>query len=532
MKQMFTHLFPFIVALILAGIMFALQSMQLIGVGVIFIASLLFSYLYKYLLLKDLSKVGDFVNELKRGNVSAIFPTGLNKEFDAIAHAVEDMTKDVRMLIGKMLIASEKLILEIKNLSEKGNQISESSERVASHVTEIAGSMTNVMSETDSTQVATESLLKEVNNVLEYAEATIDISKGMSNLIAENAEHSKILAEKMKSSAASTLSHSQEIQALQNDMKKIEEIIRIITDISDRTNLLALNASIEAARAGEAGRGFAVVAEEVRLLAEQSSHSTDNIVHIIKSLVQKINLVSTELTASADVSSENTKFADNSIEVMGKVQDSVKQTLGSVTNIKDLCLVQSKQSEHLFRLVEGINASSTEIGSSIQNSAALSEEQASAMIDMSKSLDQLYTVSQDLDTLMGDYKKGLSVDPTTQAKIQSTLKEMRSYSAKWGLTKLEDVKPSELEKLEKDNGFQFVAVCTAKGRGYAFSQKNTGAEGIDISYRPFFITSVRGEDFISEPYISMITNDFCITLATPLLINNHIEGILVIDLNV
>lgn len=534
MKLMRTYLFPLFSSAVITATVYLLNAFNLLTVGLALIFILVFAALSinRFIVLSDLKKLDHFIKELKRGNVSAVFPQGMSEAFDVVGHDVEEMTKDVRTLIGKMLIASEKLILEIKNIKDRGAHMSESSERVAHHVTEIAGSMSNVMNETDNTQLATQSLLKEVNNVLHFADETIQISTDMSQSIAVNANHSKLLAQKMKESATSTLSHSHEIHDLQAHMKKIEEMIRIITDISGRTNLLALNASIEAARAGEAGRGFAVVAEEVRLLAEQSSHSTDDIVNIIKGLMQKINSIADDLTKSAAVSSDNTQYADQSIQVMEKVQQSVDQTLKSVNNIKSLCMEQSKQTGQLFQLVEGINASSSEIGSSIQNSAALSEEQASTMIDMTKSLDQLYAVSTDLDALMASYRKGLTIGPETQSKITDNLKKMRDYPNAWHLKKLEDITIETLEKLEKENGYQFVAVCSADGKGFRFSQRNTGAEGVDISYRPFFIKAIRGEDFVSDPYISMITNSFCITLSTPLMINGQIVGILVIDLNV
>lgn len=534
MKFLRVIVFPLLAALTISIGLYISLSMgsQRLSLGVVFILSLLILFFYRSLLLKDIAVLNHFVKELKSGNVSTKFPSHLSPDFAEAAHTVEDMTKSVRSLIGKMLIASEKLIMEIKVISDRGGHISESSERVAHHVTEIASSMGSVTSETDHSKQATQSLLNDVNHVLTCADSAITISKEMNQVIEENASHSKTLAHKMIESAASTLSHSEEIKSLQTQMKKIDEITSIITDISGRTNLLALNASIEAARAGEAGRGFAVVAEEVRLLAEQSSRSSENIVEITKSLTLKIDQISTDLSKSAATSTENTHTADQSILVMDKVHQSVSQTQSAVETIKSLCQTQSQQAGQLLRLVEGINASSIEIGGSIENSAALSEEQASTMIDMTKSLDQLVTVSKDLDQLMGEYKKGLTIGISTKDLIKETLKNMRNLSSQWHLKRIEDIKPAVLEKLEKDNGYQFVAVCTSKGLGHTFSQKNTGAEGKDISFRPFFITAIRGEDYVSDPYISMINNEFCITLATPLMIDDRIDGILVIDLNV
>lgn len=533
MKGILKTIFPVVMTIVVISTFLGFNQMGLalpgaLLAGVIMLAAM---YGHQWLLMQDLKSVLAFIEELRSGNVSVSIPSRLSKEFNTLAEATFSMTKDVRTLIGKMLMASERLIQEIKTLSNRGNQLSESSESVASHITEIAATVSNVTTETALTQKTAEQLLNDVKNVLSYAEETIVRSNQMGQLVTENADATKQIASKIKEGADTALLNAKEIKDLQSDMKKIEEIIHIITEISERTNLLALNASIEAARAGEAGRGFAVVAEEVRLLAEQSNQSTGNIVGIIKTLTNKINQAAEALNASAETSKSNTFFADGSIATLTKVSASVDQTLGSVNNIKNLCLEQSKQTDHLFGLVGGISQATVQIDNSIQNSAALSEEQASTMIDMSKSLDQLYHISKDLDGLMSSYKKGLRVDDSTKTKIKETLTKMHTLSTEWRLTKIEDVRPEVLEKLEKDNGYQFVAVTDAKGISRAFSQKNTGAEGIDVSFRPFFITASKGQEYVSEPYISMINSEFCITVAAPLMIGGRIEGVLVIDLN-
>ena len=91
------------------------------------------------------------------------------------------------------------------------------------------------------------------------------------------------------------------VEGLNNQTREITQLVKVITEIADQTNLLALNAAIEAARAGEQGKGFAVVADEVRKLAEQVSHSVSNISTIVNNIQNETNIVTRSLVEGYEV---------------------------------------------------------------------------------------------------------------------------------------------------------------------------------------------------------------------------------------
>ena len=174
---------------------------------------------------------------------------------------------------------------------------------------------------------------------------------------------------------AMVVSQSAEIvRELGNSSDQIGEIIQVIDDIADQTNLLALNAAIEAARAGEQGRGFAVVADEVRKLAERTTKATKEIADTIKKIQKD--------TGGAVESIEmGTKEVEKGKELANKAGDSLKSIIKGTTVVVDVVTQvaaaseeQSATSEQISKSIEGINNVTQESATGVQQIARASED--------------------------------------------------------------------------------------------------------------------------------------------------------------
>jgi methyl-accepting chemotaxis protein len=159
------------------------------------------------------------------------------------------------------------------------------------------------------------------------------------------------------------------ISSLGSYSREISEILNVINDIAEQTNLLALNAAIEAARAGEQGRGFAVVADEVRKLAEKTSHSTTEIGDMIKS-------IQTQTTHAERAMDHSLKCVESGVDLSSAAGDSLTQIIASVNELQEMVQNIASSTEEISTTAENVNQDIEEIAYMSKKTKSLSTDLA------------------------------------------------------------------------------------------------------------------------------------------------------------
>jgi methyl-accepting chemotaxis protein len=269
----------------------------------------------------------------------------------------------------------------VNSLGNMVRRLADNAKQLASAATEIASS-SEQMSKGAQDQAGQ---VSQVSTAIEEMAATIIESSrnaGEATTAARGASETasgggQIVAETIRGMQAITTS-AQSTASIVNDLAtasdKIGEIVTVIDDIADQTNLLALNAAIEAARAGEQGRGFAVVADEVRKLAERTSKATGEITGMIKGIQGDTG----RAVKSMD---EAGKAVDRGKDLVNKAGDSLSEIVGMNQRVMDMIQQiatateqQSAAAEQISRNVEHISSVTKETASGAEQAATASEE--------------------------------------------------------------------------------------------------------------------------------------------------------------
>ena len=307
-------------------------------------------------------------SKLAEGDLTAKVPTTGNDELARVGASFNLMAQNISDLIGQVNAACSVVNQNANALSTSAAQVSESSRQQSQRATEAAGSVEQFNSAFKEIAATSENIVSAVNKAR-------DLSKHGDQVVANVTQGITRVAKTVNESA-------EVIADLGQRSNQIGQILAVIKDIADQTNLLALNAAIEAARAGEQGRGFAVVADEVRKLAERTTAATSEISIMVGGIQEDTGRAVVSMRQSSSDVHEGVTLANQAGQALQDIASSVQQVAEMMGQIANATHAQSGVSEALTLTVEEIARMADENSHAIEHAASASQEMVSCSANL------------------------------------------------------------------------------------------------------------------------------------------------------
>lgn len=312
-------------------------------------------------------------------------------------------------------MASAYIDRNINSMSEKFDLIKISVEKAVSYIEEMDRQIKTLVENNSRQAAAIEDSNNSVNDVVDtlnhmnqMAEERSRSAQEMHNLVADGDD---------KVSMTSNL-----LDKVTKELDEIQEVVDIINNVAEQTNLLSMNAAIESAHAGEAGKGFAVVAEEIRALAENTTENASKIASVINSVVEAVENANHSSSEAAKAFAKVSNHADSVVESLKDISDGIGKIDVQMQQIK----VKSQETALAAEQISTYCGQLEEKQTSVTNEVTAINDDFQTTV---KTLRYIKTGTEDIVNRMQDVSVASKESYRDMNKLSQVLEEFKTASS-------------------------------------------------------------------------------------------------------
>lgn len=521
-----------LINVILGGALFMLRSNELaVIVLLILIVSSGIMLITRYKSVAAM--IGNNIEVINKGQLNKnVRKTGIDM-FDGISSKINDFIYKVRALIASFGVVSKKVMKDAHEVEKQAEAIKYSSGEIASTIQNVAESVSKQASYTHNMMDMVQNFAKDAEGINENADTSLKVAKETKDIIGDSFRKFENIKLKIEESKGYNTKVLQALDSLDGKLRAIDTITEAVEGIASQTQLLALNAAIEAARAGDAGRGFAVVAGEVGKLADDSSHSAKEIKQLIDGITDQISELSLNIKDEADAIEENLVYSTEVLSKSNIINDTLISNMQAAEKITTLTKTQLTSIDSIEKQIEMINDLTQQNAAVSEEIGASTQEQLATIETVHGSILQLKERLEESDGIVANFMKGFQLNDSIKEKIRKTQELVKEITGKGNIfgSDKNSIEKYLKEQQSRFEYIEFMAFINSRGF-YEVTTVEVDDSLKDCSAKPYFIRAYQGEAYISEEYISVVTNNYNITVSMPIKQGDVIKGVLMADINI
>jgi methyl-accepting chemotaxis protein len=391
----------------IALLIISLESQRSLILGVIFLIVMIglsfpFINWFERTLTEPINNISRVALSISKGDFSQKVEVQSDDALGELGTAFNKMMERLREILQDTGSMSKHVFDSSRDIFFKNENLKNILEQVAVSSNELASGANQISEEISDISVSTKEIENKVTTFTASTHEMNSRSGHMLALVQNGLQAVETQSAGMKRNVEATANVSRTIDQLAEQANGISQITRTISEIAEQTNLLSLNASIEAARAGEHGKGFAVVAQEVRKLAEESTTSTKEVFHLVKSIEGGIHQALTHIAQNEEIVNKQTQLITETEKIFADI-------VSSVTFISEQIATFADDSQMMLDSAQRISGTMESISAITQQSAAGTEEVSASMNEQIVAVQEIVDKSEQMTKLVSKLQQTMQL---------------------------------------------------------------------------------------------------------------------------
>ncbi|QIO22590.1 methyl-accepting chemotaxis protein [Haloarcula sp. JP-L23] len=327
-------------------------------------------------------------------------------EINATLDALEDTIADMKAFAANVLQSSDRVGSNAERVDRASQQVSKSIQEIFEGTTEQSERLQEASGEMDNLSATAEEVAASAQQVADTSQSAAEVGE-------DGREAAQEAIEEMSAIEAETEETVEEITALDEELDEIGEIVGVITNIVEQTNMLALNASIEAAHADGDGAGFAVVADEIKGLAEETKSAAGDIEQRIERIQSQAGDTVETMESTSERITEGVGTVEETVDALETIVEYTEEVDTGIQEIDRATEEQARTAQEVMGTIDDLSTISQQTATEADTVAGAAEDQSAAIAEVADSARELRERADDLESLLDRF----DVDTTDTAGV-------------------------------------------------------------------------------------------------------------------